>query len=114
MGNVSCHEQLYSRLRETMHATVASRNIAHRQRALPNAHGTNSVWRAALQEMPISLLGHPPGAREMAFPGPPSAVMFPRRIDMQDDLRNFLPIRAVGFRVEQAEIDDGMSLIVPG
>ena len=69
---------------------------------------------AALQKMPISLLGHPPGAREMALPSPPSAIMFPRGVEMQDDLCNFLPIGAVSFRVEQTDIGDGMSLVVTG
>ena len=69
---------------------------------------------AAAQKMAIALLRHPPGAREMGIPRPPRADMFARGVDMQDDLCNLLPIGAVSFRVEQAEIGDEMLLVVAG
>jgi hypothetical protein len=64
--------------------------------------------------MTIALLRHPPGAGEMALPRPPSAIMFARRIDMQNNLRNFSPVGAFSVGVEKAQVGNGVALVVAG
>jgi hypothetical protein len=50
----------------------------------------------------------------MTLPRASRSIVLTRRIDMEDNLGDFPPIRAVSFRVQQAEIGNRMSLIVAG
>ena len=67
---------------------------------------------SALQEVAIAMPRHPLGARQVAFPNAPCALGFLRRIDVQDDTRDFGPIRTFGVGIEEAEIGNKMLLVV--
>jgi hypothetical protein len=71
-----------------------------------------SVGCPALQEVAIAMLRHPLGARQVALPGALRALGFLRRIDVQDDARDFGPIRTLGIGIEEAEIGDEMLLVI--
>lgn len=72
------------------------------------------MWRATLEEMPIAFFSHPSSASKMALPGALGAIRFTRWIDIQHDPGNFPPVRALSVGIEQAQICDGMSLVIPG
>lgn len=40
------------------------------------------------------------------------SLRLPRWIDVQDDLGDFLPIRTFGFGIEEAEVGNGVRLVV--
>jgi hypothetical protein len=65
-------------------------------------HGTFSVWRTAVEQMTVSLFGHPASAGEVAFPGPARTLGFMCWIDVQNDPRHLLPVGAFGIRVEES------------
>jgi hypothetical protein len=50
----------------------------------------------------------------MALPGAPGAIRFMRWIDIQHDPSNFPPVRALGVGIKQAQIRNGMSLVIAG
>ena len=79
-------------------------------------HASNqlSVRCAAKQKMAITAFGHPFGAGEMTFPGPPCAFGFAIRIDVQNDLCDFAPICPFSVGVKQTQIRHKMLLIVAG
>jgi len=56
--------------------------------------------------MMMAVLRHPSSAFKMCHPGSPRPVRLTVRIDMQDDLRDVLPICAVAVGVEKAEVRD--------
>ena len=64
--------------------------------------------------MAITLLGHPSGAREVAFERSPRAVGVAVRVNMQDDPRDIAPVGTVRIGIEQAQIRDEMLLVVGG
>jgi hypothetical protein len=68
----------------------------------------------ALQEVAIAVLRQPLGARQVALPDASRALGFLRRIDVQDDTRDFGPIRTLGIGVEEAEVGNKMLLVVTG
>jgi hypothetical protein len=64
--------------------------------------------------MTIANAGHPPSPLKMGLPGTPCPIRLAVRIDMQDDLRDFLPICSVAVGIEKSEVGDYVLLIVNG
>src|SRR5262249_53400148 len=64
----------------------------------------SSVGRTAAQEFAIAVLGHPLGACQMAFPSTARASWLACRIDVQDDIGDFGPIRPFRICIEQPQI----------
>jgi hypothetical protein len=62
----------------------------------------------------ITSLGHPSGAREVAFERSPRAVGVAVRVNMQDDPRDIAPVGTVRIGIEQAQVRDEMPLVVGG
>ena len=60
------------------------------------------------------MLGHPSGAREVAFERSPRAVGVAVRVNMQDDPRDIAPVGTVRIGIEQAQVRDEMLLVVGG
>ena len=60
------------------------------------------------------MLGHPFGAREVAFERSPRAVGVAVRVNMQDDPRDIAPVGTVRIGIEQAQVRDEMLLVVGG
>jgi hypothetical protein len=77
-------------------------------------HAATSVWSAAFEQMAVAVLGHPAGTREVAFPGTTRTLRFSHGINVQNDSCDVLPIRSVGFGVEQAKVRNRMSLVLAG
>jgi hypothetical protein len=71
-----------------------------------------SVRRAAAQQMTKPVFRHPARPREMRFPGPPCSAGLPGGIDMQDKRRDFAPIGALGFCIQEAQIGYEMLFII--
>ena len=69
---------------------------------------------AASQQVAITSLGHPSGAREVAFERSPRAVGVAVRVNMQDDPRDIAPVGTVRIGIEQAQVRDEMLLVVGG
>jgi hypothetical protein len=67
-----------------------------------------------VQQMPVAVLRHPPGAREMTVERPPGAIGFAVRIKMQDYAGNFTPVGAFCVGVEQTQIRDEVFLVIGG
>ncbi len=70
--------------------------------------------RAAAKKVTVAVLGHPPRAGQVGFPGASRPIRFSRGVDVQHDFSNLLPIGAVAFSVEQTEIGDQMLLVIAG
>src|SRR5260370_11173217 len=75
----------------------------------PSAHAWTArapqsiqVRGAASQQMPVPLLGHPFGAREVTVERLPGAARFKHGIDMKHNFRHLLPVRAFRFRIQQS------------
>src|SRR5262249_21803859 len=64
------------------------------------------------QEIPVTVLGHPLGTCQVTLPGALGTLGLLCRIDAQHDPCYFGPVRALGIRIEEAEISDEMLLIV--
>src|SRR5580693_6956888 len=64
--------------------------------------------------MTIAVLRHPSSAFEMGHPSAPCAIRLALRVDMQDDLRDFLPICSGAVGIEKPEVGDYVLLIVNG
>jgi hypothetical protein len=54
--------------------------------------------------MTIPVRGHPSSTFKMRHPGSPRPIRLTVRIDVQDDFRDLLPICAIAFGVEKAEV----------
>lgn len=67
---------------------------------------------ATAQEMAIAVLRHPAGPRQMGFPGAPRPGWLGRWIDVQHQLRDFLPVGAILGGVQQAQIGDEVLLVI--
>ncbi len=67
---------------------------------------------AFLNELTIAALGHPAGAGEMGVVDETGALRLPVRVDAEEDRHGLTPIRTVGIRVEQAQIEFHMRAIV--
>ena len=65
-----------------------------------------------LEQMTVTVLHHPLGAGQVAFPGPSRALRFLLGVDVQDNTRDFGPICAFGVCVEKAQIGNKVLLIV--
>ena len=77
------------------------RNRYHAQpatRVAGSARNPNSVGGAAAQEVAVAVLRHPAGARQVGIPRAPRADRFACGVDVQDQLRDFLPVGAVLLR----------------
>ena len=68
--------------------------------------------RAAAEQMPVAMLGHPARPHEVSFPRPARPKRLARGIDVQHDCRDLPPVRAVLGSVEQAQIGNQMSFVV--
>ena len=64
------------------------------------------------QKMLVAVCHHPFGPVQMAFPYPPCAFGFLRRIDLQNDSGDLRPISAFGVRVEKPQIADEVLLVI--
>jgi hypothetical protein len=60
------------------------------------------------------VLRHPAGTAKMALPGAPRTPRLPRRIDMQNNSGNFLPVGTLSLGVEQAQVRYRVPLVVSG
>ena len=82
----------------------------------PNGHfkGDGLVRRSASQQVLKAALADPSGAGQMALPDAFSPQRLFIRIELQDDLRDLLPIDAVVLGVQQTQIRDEVLFIVPG
>jgi len=70
------------------------------------------VGSAALEQMAISVLGHPTRTREMGFPSAVCTIGFLVWIDVEHDPRNLPPICRLGLGVEKAEVGDSVLFVV--
>ena len=50
----------------------------------------------------------------MALPATAGAKFIGDRITVQHDLRDFLPVRALGLRIQQTQIGDVMPFVIDG
>ena len=73
-----------------------------------------SLRSVASEQMPVPVLGHPFGARQMTLPRAPRPLGFTGRIDVQDDAGHFGPIRAFGVGIKQTQVRDEMFVVVAG
>lgn len=73
-----------------------------------------SIGSIATQQVPIAMLGHPFGARQVAFPSSARARRFCRGIDVQHRPRYLAPISAFGLGIKEPHIGDEMFLVVGG
>lgn len=73
-----------------------------------------SVSGAPAQKMPVAVLGHPARTCEMSGPNQPRPVRFGGSVNVEHDVGDLTPIRAVRFGVEQPQIGDEMLLVVCG
>src|SRR5215472_17550380 len=69
---------------------------------------------ATLKEMAVAAFGHPAGTRQVRGPGPVRALVLLRRIDVENDPRDLLPVCAFGLGVEQTQIRHEVLLVVAG
>ena len=60
------------------------------------------------------MLGHPLGAGEVTFISRPGTGRFARGINMQNDPRDFPPVGRCRARIQQAQVSDGMFVIIGG
>ncbi len=67
---------------------------------------------AAAQKMLVAVRHHPFGPVQMAFPHLPGAFWLVRRIDLQNDSRDFGPIGAFGLSVEKPQVADEVLLVI--
>jgi hypothetical protein len=73
-----------------------------------------SLRCTALEQVPVPALGHPFGAREVAFESAPRPFGLTRGIDVQDDPSHLCPVGTFGVGVEQAQIGDEMFVVITG
>ena len=71
-----------------------------------------SVRNAAAHEMPVTVIGKPSGACQVAFPGPTRAFGLSLRIDAQNDPRRLGPVCALRFGVEKPQVNHQMVTVV--
>src|ERR1700733_3363316 len=64
------------------------------------------------EQMAITMVRHPFGAREVTIVGAARAIRLGARIDAKHQLRDFTPIRVVGFGVEQTQISNEVLMVV--
>src|SRR5271166_467311 len=76
--------------------------------------GTMASMRTRMQEMAITGLRHPARAGEVAVVDEAGALGLPIRIEAEDDLDCFFPVRALFVCVEQAQIGGEMPLVIGG
>ena len=58
------------------------------------------------------MLGHPLGARQVAFEGALRPLGFMGRINLEHDTRDIDPIRTFGLRIEKAQVGGEVFLVV--
>ena len=75
---------------------------------------TASLRRTAFEQIPIPVLGHPFGAREVALENAPCSFGLTGGIDVQDDPSDFCLVRTCSVGIEQAQIGDEMFVIISG
>ena len=62
--------------------------------------------------MAITLRGHPPSAREVAFEREPRAVGLGVRVDAQHDPRNFTSVGTLFISIKHAHVCDHVLVVV--
>jgi hypothetical protein len=62
--------------------------------------------------MAIAMLGHPLGARQVAFEGALRPLGFMDRVNLEHDTRDIDPIRTFGIGIKEAEVGREVLLIV--
>jgi hypothetical protein len=67
---------------------------------------------ARLAELPVAVLRHPLGAREMALECPPGAMGITVRVMVQHHACDFAPVRTFRVGIEQTEIRDEVLEVV--
>jgi transposase len=73
-----------------------------------------SLRSTASEQIPVPVLGHPFGAREVALEGASRPFGFTGGIDVQDDPSHFCPVRTFGVGIEQTQIGDEMFMVIGG
>jgi hypothetical protein len=73
-----------------------------------------SLRRTAFEQIPVPVLGHPFGAREVALENAPRSFGLTGGIDVQDDPSHLCPVGAFGVGIEQAQIGDEMFVVITG
>ena len=71
-----------------------------------------SVRNVAAHEMPVTVIGDPSGACQVAFPGRPRAFGLSLRIDAENDPRRLGPVCALRFGVQEPQVNDEMVTVV--
>ena len=114
IGVVSTGNWPISRPVGMISARAAAQYAPAPQRVLPWRQGTGSrlVWRAAAQQMPIAVLGHPTGSAQVRVPDPARSIGLACRIDMEDDQSNLSPVSPFRVRIEQTQIRHEMLFVV--
>jgi hypothetical protein len=62
--------------------------------------------------MAIAMLGHPLGARQVAFEGALRPLGFMDRVNLEHDTRDIDPIRTFGIGIKEAEVGREVLLVV--
>jgi hypothetical protein len=75
---------------------------------------STSTRATASEQMLVAVLGHPFCAGEVTLDGTPGPFGFAGWIDVQDDPRDFRPVRTLRVGIEQAQISDEMFVVVTG
>ena len=62
--------------------------------------------------MPVAVLSHPAGARQVGGPDRAGAVFIIRSVDMENDPCDLSPIGALGLGIQKAEVGDEVLLVI--
>jgi len=71
-----------------------------------------SVRRAATEQTPVAVLGHPARPGEVGFPGAPRPIGLALRIKAQHDAGDLFPVGPLRRRAEQAKIGHQVLFVV--
>jgi len=69
---------------------------------------------ATPKEVSVAAFGHPASARQMRGPGPVRALGLLRRIDVENDPRDLVPVCSFGLGIEQTQIRHEVLLVIAG
>jgi hypothetical protein len=76
---------------------------------------SDGVMRALLmQKMSITMRCHPFGPGQVTIERTPRTFWFTIRVDVQNDPRNFPPVRAFSVSIKQSQIRHQMAMVIPG
>lgn len=77
-------------------------------------HHLASSVVAGADQIAVAVFGHPAGTGEMSGVDAPGAIGLLDRIEAENDVRRFLPVHALGFCIEQAQIGHEMTAVILG